>query len=311
VQQTYKIGRYVFGVRTNSKRLGNWLNKNLADYVSTKNVDPMYSLVVGKHKKGGAKEFNILYRDTLVLSRTLDLEDAVRTLLSEFESLAFAEWDEGIYVEAALASSNGATALIPNLAAIRLSDVAREARRAGLSVPPTGRVAIEPDSGQLIPIPPLFSAVPAERFEALASIGPQNGKPRRPMKAAADVSTVDTILLPAPAPWDQDTPDPVRPLSRAVALQKFAEEQVVNLGVTRGRALEGLARMVERAQCYEILHHDGKTLLNGVLAAMHGEQAPTLIKPKGAAEPDDDAMVSGALEPPAKSKRKPKAKAKT
>jgi hypothetical protein len=290
VQQTYKVGRFVVGVRTNSKRLGNWLNKNLAEYVSTKKVDPMYSLVVGKQKKAGVKEFNTLYRDSLVLSKTLDLEEAVRALLREIESLVFAEWDEGIYVEAAPALSNGTAALMPNLAAIRLSDIARKVKRAGLSVPSTGRVAIDPDSGGLIPIPPLLS-VPEQHFEALARIGAHNGRARRAKKATADPAGIDMILLPAPAPWDRDTPDPVRPLSRAVALQKFAEDQVVNLSATGGRALEGLAKTIAGAQCYEILHQDAPTLLDGVLAAMHGTPAPTLIKPKRLADEPADARI--------------------
>ena len=152
-EQSYEFGPYQLGVRTNSERFGAWLEDTLSQYRRSEIIGSLYSVLIPEAGSRQREKFNVLYRESLVLARTLDVAELVRTLRFELESFLFAEWDEAIVMESAVVSTGGACALVPSLTASELSRDRKRAERAGLSAPPGGRMAIDPDLGRLVPIP--------------------------------------------------------------------------------------------------------------------------------------------------------------
>jgi hypothetical protein len=192
-------------------------------------------------------------------------------LRAEFESLLFADWDEGVYAETAVLSQDGAGVLIPVIGAARLSDIWRKVDRAGVAMPRPHRIAVEPDSGQLVRIPPRLE-LPADAREKLGEIAAGS---RRKRKTApnGEVSRIAAVCLLDTRPVDE--PELLKPVSRAVAIKSLAEEHAVNLPAVGVRGLEALVRMTEGVPCYELRHRNADELLEGVVTALSRSPAPT------------------------------------
>jgi hypothetical protein len=120
--------------------------------------------------------------------------------------------------------------------------------------PPQARIAIDPDSGALVALPRL-------------PVGEDPG----PNGASGDVRPSAVHVL-APASHGQTE---VRPVSRAYAIKKLADQDVVNLEAMGARALEALARFTAGLPCYELAYVGPKDVLDGLQTAL--EQRPTEV----------------------------------
>jgi hypothetical protein len=262
VQQAYELGPYIVGVRTNSSAFADWLGSTFSDYRSDQELGALHSIRVGDESDSE----HAFYRGSLLLARTPDLAEVAELLRAEFESLVFADWDEAIYAEAVVASKNGAAAVLPIAAGARLRELGDEVAEAGLSLQGSGRIAIDPDSGQLVPIPPRLT-IPDAALEELARIAPESFGTRR-AEAAAGTPRITAVCLPAASPIDAVDYDLLSPVSRAGAVRTLADLQAVNLRVLGARAIVGLAKLTEGVPCYELVHKDADELLAGLLRAL-------------------------------------------
>jgi hypothetical protein len=262
VEQTYRMGRFIFGVRTNSEPFAAWLAETFGPYTGTPQIRKcIFSVLVADEAPGVGKRFHILYKQESVVVRTLDIRELVEVLRAEFESLLFTHWDEGIYMEGTLVSRDGVTALLPTMDLVELND--RERARVG--IPAGGRVAIDADSGRLMPVPPRLT-IPAE---ALARLPGRNGRPA-PEQLERPPAGIDVVCLAGVETGDLV----VRPISRAAALAKLLRLTVINAETIGPRALEGLSRLTEGAACFE-LGEDTPQLLRGLAEAIESRTAQT------------------------------------
>lgn len=267
MEQTYELGRHLVGVRTNSEAFGAWLADTFSAYRSSEQVGAMYSVVIadeGDRQPG--KRFHVVYKVAGVLARTFDLVELGRTLVSELESYAFSDWDEAIYARATVVSSDGVAAIVPNADLGHLTEISRQVERAGITLPPIGGgVAIDPDSGRLIPIPHRLPITDAAA-DRLARLAPPDGSSRRDgvPRREAPVSPRPDVEVVCLAGWGNQ---PLRPVSRALGVQGLAST-VVNLDALGARALEGLARLTERAPCYELGFERSEQMIDALLAAL-------------------------------------------
>jgi hypothetical protein len=262
VEQSYELGPYQLGVRTNSERFGAWLEVALSEYRRSERIGALYSVLIPEAGSGQRERFNVLYRESLVLARTLDLAELVRTLRFELESFLFAEWDEAILAEAAVVSIDGDCALVPSLTASDLSRDRRRAERAGISAPPGGRIAIDPDLGRLVPIPSELGVLD----EALGGLVGVERASQADSTSADGLPAFDVVCLPSPL-----TETGFEPISRAVAVHMLAD-LAPNLPRLGARALEGLARLTEGIRCYRLTQRP-ELMPDALAAAMRSHSA--------------------------------------
>jgi hypothetical protein len=248
VEQSFEVGGRVFGVRTTSKPFGAWIEETFAAYRIEEPIGAILSAVVADDD--GGPRFNVLYKNGNLLARTEDPAELAWALRAEFESFAFRDWDEALYLDATPISSERATALLPQEDAYELHRISRQIARAGLSMGPGGRIAVDPESGQPVPIPPRL-AVPEDAFE-----GRFAGTPRQ-----VDVFCVDLGV-------DGAEPGPLA--SRALAVQSLARAIVNVDGLGPRRALQGLAQFVGDSPCYDV-GRDGPRETLAALASVLGQ----------------------------------------
>jgi hypothetical protein len=274
VQQTFEFGRYLVAVRTDSKKFGKWLDKTFGDHKSSEELSPYYSVTVGEQEKGRVgKPFHVLRRESAELGRDLDLRVVANMLRAEFESLLFADWKDALYAETVIAWQNGSAALTSVPAGTRLNDVWRKVDKAGLAVPLPGRIAVDPDSGRLVPIPRRLE-IPDEALDELTRIAPPGAKRRTRKPASEEPPRITAVCLPAQRPGPDVEYDLLRPASRAETVKAIAELHAVNLSLLGARGLEALARMTEGVPCYDLVHKNADELLGGLLQAFEAAAVP-------------------------------------
>lgn len=256
-------------MRTDSEPFAEWLDSTFSEFRSSEEVGPQYSVIVPETAGGPVRKFNMLYRDTTTLSKTLDLVELVEMLRSEFESYLFADWNEAIYAEAAIATSNGLTALLPSAYGLYLNGQLAELKkdeRPDVSVQPGGRIVIDIGTGRISPVPPTF-ALSESAVAELARIAPTNGR-RRATRTAGPTAvpeSVDLICQPYTGLGERTH----EPMSRALAVAAISD-QVSNLDKLGARALEGLARVAESSSCYALTLR-GDLMLTGLVEAFQAE----------------------------------------
>lgn len=259
VQQSYEIGQFLVGVRTNSEPFAAWLDDALAEYRTSEKAAPYYSILVaeGEDRTPG-KRFHIIYRESMALTRSFDLGAVVRTLLAELEALLFHSRDDAIYADAALVGTDGVTGLVlPSLTIPYVGTLGRRVQR-DLRLPVAGQVAIDPDSGRAVPVQSQLAVSPRS-LEHLAKLAPTDGGDDRiVVERPLEVDAVCFVAL---------AEEPVRPVSRGFAVFQFAG-QVVNLAKMGEAAVEGLGRLAERARCYEIQTKTPQSTFDALLAAL-------------------------------------------
>jgi hypothetical protein len=245
VRRTYEIGGKQIGVRTTSVRFGTWLDQTLSRYRVDVEVPAEYSVVVDGGRpddQGSGSRFNILYRGTVPLARSLELRTVGRALIVELESARFQEREDAIYARVALFAAGRRCVLAPWWVLPYVVEMGRRARRAGIDVPTSVWVAIDPESGELVSIRPTLrvSAGALHRLDG-SDMNP-DGPDRVFSGGRVDV---DSVMAYRPAYSS------LRQANRGYALYQLAGS-AVNLPTMGGRALGGLARLVEKASCYEL-----------------------------------------------------------
>jgi hypothetical protein len=242
VRRSYEVAGIAFGVRTNSEAFAGWLDDALDAYRIDEEMPSYYSVLIAETGKPG-KRFHLVYAETRVLVRSRSLDTVARALLSQFEFLLLPERDDAIYAEMTVVASNGRRALVPPLLLPLLESFSRrDIERSGLVLPSTTTVAIDPGSGDIVPMPNVLD-VPAGALEELGRLQTQEAESRvvldRPFAADAVVTFGDTLEI-------------LKPVSKAQTLYRAASHSL-NLGKIGGEVgLGGLRKTVERAPCFEL-----------------------------------------------------------
>jgi hypothetical protein len=254
VSRSYEVGGTAFGVRTTSEAFGVWLDDTFAAYRIDAEVDPAYAIVVAEEGKPG-KRYHLLYEETLALVRSRSLQTIARALLSQFELLVLPIRDDAIYAEMSVLDSNGHRAIVPPLLLPLLESFShRQLERAGLVLPYSTVVAIDPGTGDLRPIPSVLD-VPRDPLKTLPAADPSEEEPRASvdrLQQADIVVSFGTI------------PEPVGPVSKALALYRVGSHTLNFAHVGAELGLEGLRKLVERAQCVEIAAHGDKAMVEAL-----------------------------------------------
>jgi hypothetical protein len=249
-------------MRTTSETFGAWMDEALGGYQIDEERQPYYSIVAAEpdpSKPRSVKDFHILYGGTAKLIRTLHLPSLASTLLSELQSLTYPQRDDAIYAALVPISSKSAAAVVPVDLVPFLGALGRRVHRAGLSLPAVRAVAIDPDSGHLMPVPQLLE-IPEDAIEMLGKLLPANGR--------SDRTSFDNPLSPQVvlAGYFQSSDETLQPLSRAQAVHALTPS-VLNLEKVGGAALDALVRVVDRARCYAV-KGSALEMLDGVKNAL-------------------------------------------
>jgi hypothetical protein len=238
-----------------------WLDRTFRRYRVAGDEYPRYSiLIAGAQGDTSGKQFNILYKQTSALVRTMDLSTLARALIAELESLSFRERDDAIYTEVGMLTANGTRALIPGRFTSFLGRLGhRQIERAGVSLPGSMYVAVDPESGHAVPASPHLK-IPQDAFERLGEIGPTNGSSDRVF--VDEPSPVDVVF------WIDNTSDvPFRPVSRGFVLGRLWTWSL-NAPMIGKAAIEGLARLVEPTRCYGLPVSEARDMLQNIVAAV-------------------------------------------
>jgi hypothetical protein len=254
VSRSYEVGGVAFGVRTTSEAFGGWLDDTFAAYRIDEELDAAYAIVVADEGKPG-KRYHLLYEETLALVRSRSLETVARGLLAQFEKLVLPTRADAIYADMSVLDSNGRRAIVPPLMLPLLESFShRQLERAGLVLPYSTVVAIDPGTGNLMPTPSVLD-VPHDPLNGLPTADASEGEPRaivdRPQQADIVVSF-------------GYIPEPVGPVSKAQALYRVGSHTLNFAQVGAGPGLEGLQKLVERAQCVEIAAHGDKAMVEAL-----------------------------------------------
>jgi hypothetical protein len=261
VSRTYEVGGNRFGIRTDSMAFCGWLDRTFRRYRVAGEANPRYSiLIAGAKGDTGGKQFNILYKQTSALVRTMDLTTLARALVVEMESLSYRERDDAIFTELGMLTTNGTRALLPGRFTAFLGRLGhRQTERAGVSLPGTMYVAVDPKSGRAVPAPPHLK-IPEDSFERLAEIGPTNGSSDRVF--VDEPSPVDVVF------WvDNLSEVPFHPVGRGFVLSRLWT-WTVNAPVIGKTAIEGLTRLVEPTRCYGLQITEARETLQNIVTAI-------------------------------------------
>jgi hypothetical protein len=276
--RSYRIGGFRFGIRTTSERFGLWLDDALGAYRIGRRQAPAYSIVVGddgeEAREAAAvrprRKLHILYLGTQQAMRTRSLSTLGRAVLAEMDTLTSAKRKDAVFLNAALVVSDGTTALMPSQAARFLGRSHRRAERMGVALPAVHSVAVDMASGRAVPAQPHIE-LPADVLDRLADLaGPEGDEDRFVLDSPR---RVDAVLTYAP----QEGP-PLQPISRAQALHRAAG-MAMNLPKVKGKGVEGLARLMEGARCYELGAWDSTGMLRAVAEALEPGRAKGRTRP--------------------------------
>lgn len=246
VDGSYQIGRNRVGIRCTSKRFGDLLDRALSGHWSTEPAGAVYSVVLSGGEKEGrrpGRQFHVLYRYDSPLVRTLDLPTLVRSLFAELESFTFSQRDDAMFVGAGLVASNGALALGPGSMSMYLDRLGRRVERAGLRLAPTRFIALDPRSGQVIPIPSQLDVSPAA-MAGLGKVVPSDRADNRHGLVLDRPTSVDAI-------FDFSDSEPLTPMSKALVVSRLARG-VANFPRFGRSALEALASLVQGTRCLSL-----------------------------------------------------------
>ncbi len=183
----FEIEGFRFGVRSTSASFGGWVRFVLSAYHAGGPRDPddapTFSVVIEdpESPSGRAtKNLHILYRGTFSVVRSLDVSVVARTFLSEMEALTFPGRDDAIYLGLSVIRGNEVTVLIPTRLVPAIGVAGRRIQRAlDASLPAQLTVALDVDTGHLVPARPMLD-VPGDAFDALVrSVSTTKGEDRR------------------------------------------------------------------------------------------------------------------------------------
>ncbi|HYT79860.1 MAG TPA: hypothetical protein VEQ37_11495 [Actinomycetota bacterium] len=116
-----------------------------------------YSVVVADEKLEGPRpprQIRLLYRGPVQLARTKNLATMAEVIFAELETILYGERDDAIYLDLACLFTEGAGGLIPSAYLPYPAKQGRRVDEAGIRLPVSKTVAVDPRSGRLIPTRP-------------------------------------------------------------------------------------------------------------------------------------------------------------
>jgi hypothetical protein len=260
----YSFGGAEVGVRSTSREFGQWVDRALRSYRSPENYQTHYSIVIaeGAGDGGLAKErYHILYKGTIAVIKTPDIQTLIRTFLSDLEMFLFPDRTDAIFADMNVVSLGGVNALVPGSLPPFIGTVGRRRLgRTGLTLPAETGVAIEPGTGRVVPIQPMVELT-AGALDLLAEVVPGNG--RDPRMVVEHPLAIDVVLS---IGWGRD---PLAAVSKGLGLYRLGSH-LVNLELLGGEALEGVRPMVESARCYEMASAKPAEMLDELLRVFQG-----------------------------------------
>lgn len=256
------MGNTLVGIRCTSERFGDWLDRALAAHWTTESAPAIYSLVVADGTGDGGRsgrQFHILYRYTAPLLKTLHLPTLIRGLFAELDSLTFGQRDDALFLHAGLVASNGSLALGPGSMSAYLTRLGRRVEREGLRMSASRYTAVDPASGEVIPVPSQLdlSSRAVGRLETLVPADRPDDRLGLVLDAPARVDAV----------FDYSGGEPLEQMSRALVVSRLAGKSL-NLPKLGMSALEGLARLVQGTPCVGIGRPDPRTMLELVSSVL-------------------------------------------
>ena len=203
--------------------------------------------MVGESGEGSSgrpkpRKLHILYRGTAPIVRTTDLRTIARALFGELSTAALSERDDAIYLSAGALVGGASAALVPGYFVARLARLRRRAEISGLLLPGTTSVALDLQSGRLLPLPELEVAP-----DALSHL--TNGRATHQLDERAFID--QPVELGAMLSLGPSAAPGLQPISRAVTLYRWSAK-VLNLAKLQGRAVEGLGRVIEDLPCFQV-----------------------------------------------------------
>jgi hypothetical protein len=264
VEGSFEFGGAHVGIRTTSERFWGWLESSLAEHHTAGTSIPVYSIVTGEGpgKAGVAKErYHILYKGTIAIARTRDMLTLVETFRSDLEAYLFEDRDDAIFADMNVVSRGGVNALVPASIVPFIGTLGhRRLDRTGLTFPAETAVALEPGTGQVVPIARRIQLGDGWR-ERLAETFPPNGRDGR---VIVDQPTrVDVVVS---IGWGEE---PVATVSRGLGLYRLASH-VTNLEVLGGQTVANLVPVVEGARCFEMASTKPAQMLGALLRIFDG-----------------------------------------
>jgi hypothetical protein len=269
VQRSYEIGPWIFGIRTNSEAVGDWLDATLDEFEVGDPTEAVYSILVAEDGKRIGKRFHVLYDESRVHVRSFSLAHIGRRLLAELEGFAAADRTDALYAKMALMRYGERVGLVPSLLVPYLLMLGSRAERRGLHMPDHTFVGIDLETGlvrsDVRPILPIDIDAAAR---ALAAVDP-DGPPDEPEPLGPPVApdVLYSIGL-------ED--DPVIHLGPAHAAY-LAAHHAVNLIALRSAGLDALGRLAERTRCLEIRSSNTRETLELLCQTLADPDAPVQL----------------------------------
>jgi hypothetical protein len=264
VEGSFEFDGAHIGIRTTSERFWGWLERALAGHRSTETSLPVYSVVTGEGAGKGsmAKErYHILYKGTIAIARTRDMDTLVQTFRSDLEGYLFEDRDDAIFADMNVVSRGGINALLPASIVPFIGTLGhRRLDRTGLTFPAEMAVALEPGTGRVVPIPRKVDLAEGWR-DLLAETFPPNG--RDPRVVVEEPTRVDVVVS---IGWGEE---PLAPVSKGIGLYRLATH-VTNLELLGGETVADLIPVVEGARCVEMASAKPAQMLEALLRLFDG-----------------------------------------
>jgi hypothetical protein len=259
VEGSFEFGGAQFGIRTTSERFWGWVESALAEYRTTKSSLPVYSIVTGEGPGKGAmakERYHILYKGTIAIARTRDIDTLVETFRADLEGYLFEDREDAIFADMNVVSRGGVNALVPASIVPFIGTLGhRRLDRTGLALPAETAVALEPGTGRVVPIPRKVELTEGWR-ELLAETFPPNG--RDPRVVVEEPTRVDVVVS---IGWGDE---PLAPVSKGIGLYRLATH-VTNLELLGGETVANLIPVVEGARCFEMASAKPAEMLSALL----------------------------------------------
>jgi hypothetical protein len=279
---TLRLGDHKVQIRSTSKAFNKWLGTTLSHYKVRKSGRVWYSIVVAggdpDEDPNSRKRFHILYRGSSQVVRTLDLATLGRALFAELESVQFPDRDDAIYVDAAALATDGRIALIPGNYLPTMWKLSRRLHQAGVLLPLARTIAVDRETGQVIPTTPKLE-VPDDAIETLTeTVGAEASAvlgvagARREGNAHLERWVLRDPTAPVAVLTTGAEEGPRQPQSTGQAVYRLAG-MTMNLPKIGPSALEGLSLLAQQAQCYQFFGAAGTParrtrLLNDITSSL-------------------------------------------
>jgi hypothetical protein len=253
VEDWYQVGGTTVAVRSTSAIFGDWLRWALADHLCDEPDDeiqyPLFSVVLedsSRDLERVGRRFHILYHGTWDKVRTLDIRVLGRSVLDEFRRFLTYDASDLVYLPCALAANRDVQILIPEVLMPALAKTGRRARRFGLVAPGDSFTALDPMTGELVPLNTGLN-VPQDAIERLAAALPPELSSEDPHLFVNAPVRADVVLADVRMPLDAG----IHPLTRSYTVTALASS-ALNIRSIGGRAIEAIAELVSRAGCYTV-----------------------------------------------------------